>query len=122
MNFTRYEIATGRLISNIMTTGDVQDRLAEGEGAIEGWHDPSRFRVENGQLVEIEPQNSFDEAENEARLRRDLMLQQSDWTQLPDAPADKAAWATYRQALRDLPNHVKWPNLSDSDWPMVPEV
>jgi hypothetical protein len=23
--------------------------------------------------------------------------------QLPDAPTDKAAWATYRQALRDLP-------------------
>jgi hypothetical protein len=27
----------------------------------------------------------------------------TDWTQLPDAPVDKAAWATYRQALRDLP-------------------
>ena len=37
------------------------------------------------------------------RLNRDNLLAQSDWTQLPDAPVDKTAWATYRQALRDLP-------------------
>lgn len=34
---------------------------------------------------------------------RNAELAASDWTQLPDAPVDKAAWATYRQALRDLP-------------------
>jgi hypothetical protein len=34
---------------------------------------------------------------------RDAELAASDWTQLPDASVDKAAWATYRQALRDLP-------------------
>ena len=37
------------------------------------------------------------------RLWRDRELVQSDWTQLTDSTADKAAWATYRQALRDLP-------------------
>jgi hypothetical protein len=37
------------------------------------------------------------------KLWRNAKLAQSDWTQLPDSPADKAAWATYRQALRDLP-------------------
>ena len=37
------------------------------------------------------------------KLWRNAKLAQSDWTQLPDAPVDKAAWATYRQALRDLP-------------------
>jgi len=50
-------------------------------------------------------------AESKSRLhrfrsRRDLMLSQTDWTQLPDAPLtaqQKAAWATYRQLLRDLP-------------------
>lgn len=30
-------------------------------------------------------------------------LAKSDWTQLPDSTADKAAWAAYRQELRDLP-------------------
>jgi len=121
MKWTRYEIATGRLISNIMTTDNVQDRLTEGEGVIEGWHDPARFMVEDGQLVEIEPHDPFNQTENDSKLRRDLLLQQSDWTQLPDAPTNKTVWATYRQALRDLPNHVNWPKLSDSDWPVPPE-
>jgi hypothetical protein len=40
-----------------------------------------------------------------ARLRywRDTELARTDWTQVADAPVDKAAWATYRQALRHLP-------------------
>jgi hypothetical protein len=39
------------------------------------------------------------------RLRywRDAELTRTDWTQVADAPVDQAAWATYRQALRDLP-------------------
>ena len=37
------------------------------------------------------------------KLWRNAQLAQSDWTQTLDAPVDKAAWATYRQALRDLP-------------------
>jgi hypothetical protein len=41
-----------------------------------------------------------------ARLRhwRDTELARTDWTQVADAPTDKAAWAIYRQALRDLPS------------------
>jgi hypothetical protein len=34
---------------------------------------------------------------------RNVELIKSDWTQIADSSADKAAWATYRQALRDLP-------------------
>jgi len=37
------------------------------------------------------------------RKWRDAELVKSDWTQIADSTADKAAWATYRQALRDLP-------------------
>lgn len=39
------------------------------------------------------------------RLRhwRNGELARTDWTQVADSTADKAAWATYRQALRDLP-------------------
>jgi len=41
-----------------------------------------------------------------ARMRhwRDTELARTDWTQVADAPVDQAAWATYRQALRDLPS------------------
>jgi hypothetical protein len=39
------------------------------------------------------------------RLRhwRNTELARTDWTQVADAPVNQAAWATYRQALRDLP-------------------
>jgi len=39
------------------------------------------------------------------RLRnwRNAELAASDWTQVIDSVCDKEAWATYRQALRDLP-------------------
>jgi hypothetical protein len=37
---------------------------------------------------------------------RSYLLEKSDWTQLPDAALSaekKSEWATYRQALRDMP-------------------
>ena len=37
------------------------------------------------------------------RAERDQLLAASDYTQVADAPGDKAAWATYRETLRDLP-------------------
>ena len=46
-----------------------------------------------------------------ARIRywRTQELLATDWTQVADSQADKAAWATYRQALRDLPAQNKDP-------------
>jgi len=48
------------------------------------------------------------------RSERNNLLAALDWTQLPDAPVDAAAWATYRQALRDIttqadPFAIVWP-------------
>jgi hypothetical protein len=50
----------------------------------------------------------FPDATNEQKweqikLWRNAQLAATDFTQLPDAPVDKEAWAEYRQALRDLP-------------------
>ena len=52
------------------------------------------------------------------RSNRDQLLAASDWTQLPDAPVDKAAWATYRQALRDLP--AQGGLAVDAEFPTAP--
>jgi hypothetical protein len=46
-----------------------------------------------------------EEALEELRRERNIKLAMSDWTQLPDSPLNeeqKAAWAEYRQALRDI--------------------
>jgi len=52
------------------------------------------------------------------RVQRTALLADSDWTQVADAPGDKAAWATYRQALRDLPANTSDP--ADVNWPTPP--
>jgi hypothetical protein len=53
------------------------------------------------------------------RDHRDELLANSDWTQVADAPVDKAAWATYRQALRDIPLQTDFP--WNTTWPTQPE-
>ncbi len=58
------------------------------------------------------------DAEQAAAVRADRKnrLAECDWTQVADAPVDKAVWATYRQALRDItkqagfPWQVSWPD------------
>lgn len=58
------------------------------------------------------------DAEQAAAVRADrkTRLAECDWTQVADAPVDKAVWATYRQALRDItkqagfPWQVSWPD------------
>jgi hypothetical protein len=52
------------------------------------------------------------------REQRDQKLKDSDWTQIADAPVDKAAWATYRQALRDIPSQAGFP--WQIQWPVEP--
>jgi hypothetical protein len=55
----------------------------------------------------------------DARAERNTLLAASDWTQIPDAPVDQAAWATYRQALRDITAQAGFP--ADINWPVVLE-
>jgi hypothetical protein len=65
----------------------------------------------------------YPEATNEQKWEqiknwRNYQLAASDWTQLPDAPVDKAAWATYRQALRDLP--AQGGIADETEFPVAP--
>jgi len=57
----------------------------------------------------------------EVRSERNLRLAECDWTQLPDSPipsADKAAWTTYRQQLREVPDQAGFP--WQVEWPAKP--
>lgn len=59
------------------------------------------------------------------RQRRIGLLTSSDWTQTVDSPlseAKRAAWAAYRQALRDLPDEQGSVNsIDDVVWPTPPQ-
>ena len=53
-----------------------------------------------------------------ARAKRNQLLTVSDWTQVIDAPVDQAAWAVYRQALRDITSQPEFPETII--WPTQP--
>lgn len=75
---------------------------------------PGRYIWDNAQMVWVDLR-TIDEALAITRSRRDRLLGACDWTQLPDVPlTTKEAWATYRQALRDItqqpdPLNIVWP-------------
>lgn len=52
------------------------------------------------------------------RAFRGQLLADTDWTQVSDAPVDQAAWAVYRQALRDIPQQEGFPE--SVVWPSKP--
>ena len=52
------------------------------------------------------------------RLKRNFLLSECDWTQMPDSTADKESWANYRQALRDIPGQPEFP--FSITWPTKP--
>ena len=63
------------------------------------------------------------EGDRMAYLRhvRDLLMGCTDWTQAVDSPlseTQRAAWATYRQALRDLPS--TYSGEGPIPWPQEP--
>jgi hypothetical protein len=80
------------------------------------------------ELTEWEVNQKSERKWGSVRAQRDQLLAQSDWTQVADAPGDKAAWATYRQALRDLPasgsdpDALTWPTSPDAPAPVEEEV
>ena len=70
---------------------------------------------------EEQQEKTPEEKEQAARNERNLKLTFTDWTQLPDAPLtaeQKAAYATYRQALRDIPEQAGFPDAIE--WPEEP--
>ena len=52
------------------------------------------------------------------RDSRNQKLADCDWTQLADSKVDKAAWAQYRQELRDIPTQAGFP--WSINWPTAP--
>ena len=82
--------------------------------------------IENGVvydvIVENKTQDELDaeiaQKANEVRSKRNMLLSQSDWTQLSDAPVDNLAWAVYRQALRDITLQAGFPFAVD--FPVAP--
>jgi hypothetical protein len=95
--------------------GDVLDVIVVEDHIPEGYQKVS-VPIGIGQnLADVERE----ELAKQVRTERDRLLSASDWTQVADAPVDQAAWAEYRQALRDVPEQEGFPE--NVVWPTKPE-
>lgn len=124
MIYTVYDTATGEIKQVATINPHALDRaLGEGEAAIEGEVDTALYdRIVDG--VPVATPKTFDPV-IAARLIRNLDLQACDWTQVPDSPlteAQKEAWRTYRQALRDFPSIVSDCTSEDEVIALLPEL
>jgi hypothetical protein len=79
--------------------------------------DPTQLAVVDLTAEEIATNKQH--AMDKLRGERNARLSACDYTQLPDFAGDKTAWATYRQALRDLPANVPDARIFDT-WPNKP--
>jgi len=120
LTYCIYEKTTGK-ITRIMSCfeDEVEGSLEDNEAALVKEGDITGKMVSEGVLTDIPEDQlvaeTIKKAWRELRLSRRRLLSNSDWTQVPDAPVDSAAWAVYRQQLRDLPanttdpRNVVWP-------------
>lgn len=69
-------------------------------------------------LTQEEIQQKQIELSTNIRNQRNKLLNESDWTQLDDAPVDKQLWVTYRQQLRDITTQINFP--WSIEWPVKP--
>lgn len=101
---------------------DLYQKLTEGS---------EEYRVKRGEdlswSVEKIPEKTeaekLAEAEEQVRSQRDSLISATDFLMASDYPIsdeDRAAVATYRQALRDVPQQEGFP--SDVKWPEAPAI
>lgn len=92
-----------------------QVAFADGVEQVDGkWY--TKYGVNNMDVDAITAKD--EEQAKSVRASRTEKLKDSDWTQVADSPVDQAAWATYRQALRDITAQEGFP--WDIEWPEQP--
>ena len=134
MIYTTFDKLTGRLKGRTVTPNDT---LPTGDEIyIEGFFEPNRHYVDPKTLViqdageaqEFYIQDGingwlFDSvgADLSFKARRNLLLRESDWVELPSAQLrpNINTWLKYRQELRDVPQQPGYPE--QITWPVKPK-
>jgi hypothetical protein len=98
----------GKWYTNYILGPVFTDRAAEGD-------QPAQTAAE--QETAYKAMKDAEQAKS-VRASRTQLLKDCDWTQITDSTADKTAWATYRQALRDITNQAGFPWTMT--WPESP--
>jgi len=98
----------GKWYTNYVLGPIFTDRAAEGD-------QPAQTAAE--QETAYKAMKDAEQAKS-VRTSRTEKLKDCDWTQIADSTADKAVWATYRQALRDITSATGFPWTMT--WPESP--
>jgi len=98
----------GKWYTNYILGPVFTDRAAEGD-------QPAQTAAE--QETAYRAMKDAEQAKS-VRASRTEKLKDCDWTQIADSTADKAVWATYRQALRDITSASGFPWTMT--WPESP--
>jgi len=115
-------IKSGKIVATHKDSQDLSVHITTGgnyEGCeLVGWNTPGAIEVGDD---DPRTEGSNEESLAGLRLRRNELLRLCDWTQMPDSPLsteNKTLWATYRDALRDLPATEATPKTPT--WPTPP--
>jgi hypothetical protein len=137
MNYTIYSVLNGQILRNVQTSGNIDQQIQSNEAYINGFFTDTDYYVENNQPQVIPPKPSkysiFDYTTKQwisdeslaiadVTQKRNALLYSSDWTQIPNNPLtaeQQAAWATYRQELRDISKQSGYP--FNVIWPTPPQ-
>ena len=123
-----YNKSTGKILSAIQTSGNPENDTPEGYDYLETNENT------NDKKIDINTKDIIDSTDEKPHIlteqakikkHRNFLLQESDWTQVPDSPlsdSKKAEWATYRQELRDMMTSVtNETEIGSVVWPTPPE-
>lgn len=118
----KYAIIENQTITNTVVWDGDTNKWSPPDGSIAVLLDTPSIGIGDsyigGEFVKVDVYTITERWEN-LRFIRDGLLQQSDWTQLPDIPAEiKTPYQTYRQELRDLPANTTDPR--NAPWPEKP--
>jgi hypothetical protein len=135
--FTIYNQQTGQ-INNSGVCFDIAIQVVpDGFSIIELQSNPLTQYIKNNSTKNIPPKPnfecdfdfvnevwvpSFDKQSEDIKSKRNLLLYQSDWTQIPNTPLtaeQQQAWADYRQQLRDITSQSGYP--FNVVWPTPPQ-
>lgn len=120
-HYSIYNLTTGLIHTQGQSSlDDISDIvLNSGDGILEGEHDRATQKIVDGAAVSYTP-----DFWPKVRRDRNSLLAECDWTQNSDSPLTtekKTEWATYRQALRDVPaNNSSKSSFDDVVFPTEP--
>ena len=109
-------------VYSLPANSTLQEPPAAQEGKFRKWTG-AEWELEDIPQPPPVPPATTEELASAARVERNGKLLACDWMMLPDVPIsneDRSAWATYRQALRDVPQHPSFPQTIE--WPTEPEI